>query len=324
MQYGTSNKRYAMAFALALIAAIAAPPVKAAQKAPPITFITFSVPASAGGTLAVNSINNKAEVVGYYTISSGTYGFLRSPNGTITPVSDPSNTGSFIYTGPIGINQSSIITGVFYNTAASAYSGFVDTNGTFATYIFPSLPAGSETAVAGTNRLGAFCGFIVQNVAPFPAQAFIRPPGGANTLLFSVPNAADTYCYGINDSYTAAGEYIDSAGVTHGFTRTADGTVTTIDAPGASTTPGASPCDGTVAGTRVLGINASGDVSGHFWDTSYNSHGFVLSHTGVFTQIDVPGAFQTQGGGLNDGLWVTGHYNTDSSCDEAGYIAQMP
>jgi hypothetical protein len=49
MQHGTSNKRYAMAFALVLIAAIVALPVKAAQKAQSITFITFSVPGSAGG-----------------------------------------------------------------------------------------------------------------------------------------------------------------------------------------------------------------------------------------------------------------------------------
>ncbi len=323
MPYGTSNKRYAMAFALALIASIVAPPVKAAQKASSsINFITFSVPGSAGGTLSVEAINNKAEVVGSYTVASGTFGFMRSPNGTINPVSDPANTGSFIYTAPVGINQNSVITGLFYNTAAAAYSGFVDTNGTFATYIFPNLPAGSETALGGTNGIGALCGWIFVNVGPF--QAFIHPPGGANSLLFSVPAATATFCLAINNSYTAAGYYEDSAGVLHGFTRTAGGTVTTIDAPGAATTPGTTPCSGTAAGTAVLGINAAGDVSGHFWDTSYNEHGFVLSHTGVFTQIDVPGAFQTSGGGLNDGLWVTGHYDTDSSCDEAGYIAQMP
>jgi hypothetical protein len=226
-----------------------------------------------------------------------------------------------------GRQNPSVITGVFYNPAASAYSGFVDTNGTFATYIFPSLPTGSETAVNQTNRIGALCGYIIQNVAPFSEQAFIRPPGGANSLLFSVTNAADTLCLGINDSYTMAGEYLDSAGVWHGFTRTSDGTVTTIDAPGASTTPGTQPCPtqnggNPIAGTVVQGINAAGDVSGHFWDTSYNEHGFVLSHTGVFTQIDVPGAFQTAGGQLNDGLWVAGHYN-DASCNASGYIAQF-
>lgn len=328
MQYGIPMKQITAAIAIAQIAAIAAPPVKAAQNTQSITFITFTVPGSAGGVLSVSGINNKAEVVGYYTVSSGTYGFLRSPSGTITPVADPANTGSFIFTGPIGINQNSIITGVFYNTAAAAYSGFVDTNGTFATYIFPSLPAGSETAVNQTNRIGALCGFIFPNTAPFSAQAFIRPPGGANALLFSVTNAADTYCYGINDSYTIAGEYLDSAGVWHGFTRTAEGTVTTIDAPGASTTPGTQPCPNQnggnpIAGTVVQGINALGDVSGHFWDTSYNEHGFVLSHTGVFTQIDVPGAFQTSGGELNDGLWVAGHY-VDASCNASGFIAQMP
>jgi hypothetical protein len=323
MRHGASNKRFAVAMVLALIASNVAPPAKAW-----IIFVTFSVPGSAGGELSVSGINNKGEVVGSYTISSGTYGFMRSTTGIITPVADPANTGTVIFTEPIGINQSSAITGVFYNPADSAYNGFGDTNGTFATYIFPRLPAGSESAVTQTNRVGALCGFIVENVAPFAAQAFVRPSDGSGTLLFSVPHAAATYCYGINDSYTIAGEYLDSAGVWHGFTRTAGGTVTTIDAPGASTTPGTQPCpaqDGRnpIAGTVVQGINASGDVSGHFWDTSYNEHGFVLSHTGVFTQIDVPGAFQTAGGELNDGLWVTGHY-LDSSCNASGYIAQLP
>jgi hypothetical protein len=187
---------------------------------------------------------------------------MRSTTGIITPVSDPANTGTFIYTEPIGINQSSAITGVFYNPADNAYNGFVDTNRTFATYIFPSLPAGSTTAAAETNRVGALCGYIIENVVPYTEQAFIRPPGGSGTLLFSVPNATDTLCSGINDSYTIAGEYLDSAGVWHGFTRTAGGTVTTIDAPGASTTPGSTPCSGTIAGAVVPGINASGDVSG--------------------------------------------------------------
>jgi hypothetical protein len=70
------------------------------------------------------------------------------------------------------------------------------------------------------------------------------------------------------------------------------------------------------------GINNLGDVSGHFWDTSYNEHGFVRSHTGKFTQIDYPGAYQTGGGKLNDFGEVVGHY-TDTSCNASGYIARL-
>jgi hypothetical protein len=144
-----------------------------------------------------------------------------------------------------------------------------------------------------------------------------------------VPNSVNTFCLDINDSNTTAGSYQDSAGVWHGFVRTAGGTITTIDAPGASTIPGSEPCpsqDGqggtTVAGTLVHGINSLGDISGHFFDTSYNEHGFVLSQTGKFTQIDVPGAFQTGGGKLNDSGEVVGHY-VDTSCNAFGYIARL-
>jgi hypothetical protein len=87
------------------------------------------------------------------------------------------------------------------------------------------------------------------------------------------------------------------------------------------------PCDGTNAGTALEGINNNGDLSGHFYDTSNNVHGFIwLNEGGQFTangfiQIDVPGAYQTSGGGLNDFTEIVGHYN-DSSCNYFGYAAQ--
>lgn len=327
MQCRIQTKRFAMAITLALIAAITAPvPLLAQSSATSIRFSSFTVPGSSGGNLGVNDVNNKGEIVGSYTISSGTFGFLRSPNGSIASVADPLNTSPPTYTQPVGVNNKGTITGVFFNNADNAYEGFQDTNGTYTTYVFPGLPPGSETALYHANDFGGLCGFIFQNTPPFQDQGFVSLRNGAKPVIFSVANSINTFCVDINDFDVAAGEYQDSAGVWHGFVRTAGGIITTIDAPGASTVPASVPCptqdgSGPTAGTQVLGINRSGDVSGHFWDTSNNEHGFVLSHTGTFTQIDFPGAFQTGGGGLNDFGVVVGHY-VDASCNASGYIAR--
>jgi hypothetical protein len=299
----------------------------------PLKFTSFNVPGSAGGSLSVEGVNDEGEIVAGYTIASGTFGFRRSPGGTLAPVADPLNTGSFTYTRADGVNNRGTITGLFFNTAANEFDGFEDKRGTFTTYVFPGLPAGSETALEQAKG-EALCGFVIQNTPPFnvppvQSQGFVSLRNGAKTEIFSVKNSVQTFCEDINDFNIAAGSYQDSAGVWHGFTRTTDGTITTIDAPGASTTPGSEPCpvqDGqggtTVAGTLVHGINKFGDISGHFFDTSYNEHGFVLSHTGKFTQIDFPGGFQTGGGKLNDFGEVVGHY-TNASCNAFGYIAQL-
>lgn len=98
----------------------------------------------------------------------------------------------------------------------------------------------------------------------------------------------------------------------HGFFREWNGELTDITVPGASTTPG--------YGTVLLGLNNFGWVSGHFWDSSNNEHGFVRAPWGKFYQIDVPGAQQTGGGGLNDEGVVVGHY-VDSNGNVIGYIA---
>jgi hypothetical protein len=260
----------------------------------------------------------------------GTFGFLRTPQGTLVPVADPADASTPPITEPVGINQEGIITGVFFDTQANEYdSFFLFPNGTYKTYVFPGLPTGSETALARANDVGGLCGWVFPNTAGSQFQAFVSLPfyEGAKNIIFSVTNSVSTFCYGINDFNVAAGTYQDSAGVSQGFVRTAEGAITTIDAPGAATTPGSEPCPvqagGTpIAGTTVEGINNLGDVSGHFFDTSYNEHGFMLSHTGKFTQIDVPGAFQTAGGGVNDLGKIVGHY-TDKSCNPFGYTAQI-
>jgi hypothetical protein len=77
----------------------------------------------------------------------------------------------------------------------------------------------------------------------------------------------------IDDSGTIAGPYFD--GSMHGFLRTPDGSLITIDAPGSTY-------------TYATGINAGGMVTG-IYAASYNSHAFLRGIDGAWTSFDVPG-----------------------------------
>ncbi len=75
--------------------------------------------------------------------------------------------------------------------------------------------------------------------------------------------------------------------VSHGFVRTANGTVTTFDAPGAGVGTGRTK------GTIPLSINTGGDIAGTYTDASGVYHGFVFPAGGTITPFDAPGAATT-------------------------------
>ncbi len=304
--------------ALSLVATVAS-----AQNAPQagvqFQFTTFTIPGAT--SVDVESINNSGTISGYYTdASSDTISFLRSSAGTITSYTEPADTSIPSFTQGGQVNQAGTVVGEFFNTAANTYEGYFYNPGAGKNSIYnvPGQPASTTTGVYGINNTGSFCGFVFP--PPYTiASAFVK----SNLLsIFQVNSSSTSVCYGINDSHTAVGYYIDSVGAYHGWMRLANGTTTTIDVPGASTTPAAAPCQSvSVAGTVVLGVNNSGYVSGHYWDSAYNEHGFIMTPAGKFIQVNVPGAYQTSGGGLNDSVTIVGHY-VDSSCNSSGYIAK--
>jgi hypothetical protein len=59
---------------------------------------------------------------------------------------------------------------------------------------------------------------------------------GSRFTRLDVPGASHTRPSGINKVKQVVGEYVDRAGTLHGFLRERDGSVATIDAPGASAT----------------------------------------------------------------------------------------
>ena len=83
----------------------------------------------------------------------------------------------------------------------------------------------------------------------------------------------------------------------HGFVRSAGGTITTFDAEPLPTTYGS-----TNPGTYVITINASGEVAGFYIDGVGAEHGFLRDASGTITTFEAPNA----GTGSEQGTIVTG------------------
>jgi hypothetical protein len=72
----------------------------------------------------------------------------------------------------------------------------------------------------------------------------------------------------INPAGVLAGLWFDENLVAHGFRRAADGTITTIDVPGAGT--------GEFQGTFAFSINPAGVITGWYKDANSVAHGFLF------------------------------------------------
>jgi hypothetical protein len=133
-----------------------------------------------------------------------------------------------------------------------------------------------------SNSTGAVHGFVRDASGNFtgfdPSGAGSSPPLGA--VQGTIPIAIDT-------AGDVVGSYIDSNNADHAFLRTADGTITEFDAPGASPAP--------YRGTSAMGINDGGQIVGFYTtgtpgDGTSTYHGFLRAANGTFTTIDAPGA----------------------------------
>lgn len=168
---------------------------------------------------------------------------------------------------------------------------------TAATFITFDPPGAVNGSYAQTiNAAGVIAGsFADEN---FVVHGFVRINDGTITT-FDGPSALFTEIGG-NDLFAPGattpagaitGTYFDENFVSHGFLRSSDGTLTTIDAPGA------------VIGTNAEAINPAGVITGFYFEDSFVGHGFVRGPDGTLTTFDVPGAII---GTLPSGLNVKG------------------
>jgi hypothetical protein len=171
------------------------------------------------------------------------------------------------------------------------------------------------TIDAAGNVLGIY------SDSTFTAHGFMRAADGTIST-FDAPGAGSgkagsfqfkikwgTFPVAINATGVITGESIDSNYVTHGFVRSANGTIITFDAPGAG--------DKSSDGTYPVGIDDAGNIVGIFNAKNHASgfsRGFVRAPNGTFTTFAVPGALSANGGAsVNSAGDFTGAYAAPSS-----------
>ncbi len=200
-------------------------------------------------------------------------------------------TGTDLY----GINDTGQIVGI--NTAFPYQAGFQYENGVFTTLPFPGISR-------DINNVGQ----IVGQYYTFSGNRAFLYSGGEFTLLPEFPSLSASSALGINDAGQIVGYYVDTKTPgslpDHGFLYS-NGTLTTIDFPGALWTVASS-------------INNVGQIAGTFRYPGAVGyiHGFVLSN-GVFSMVDEPGAldaypYGTIVTGINDSGDLVGSLSNPS------------
>jgi len=291
------------------------------------TITEFTVPDAGGGNKQGTfflSINTKGAIAGMYSDGSNRYhGFVRVATGTITTFDVPGAFANFDDgTTAMSINTAGDIGGL-YRDKELVYHAFVRAASGTITASIDAPGAGTAiyqgTEAIGINTAGDIAGFYIDS--SYIHHGFVRAANGGVTT-FDVPDAGTgggtfknligTAPLCINTAGDVAGTYTDATGARHGFERTADGTITTFDAPGAATGTG------TFQGTVGISINTAGTIAGTYVDASDLLHGFVRSAKGAITSFDIPGASAgmliggTASFGINTAGKVTGAYSDTS------------
>lgn len=276
-----------------------------------------AIPAPNFGTIA-QGLNNSGTVVGGFQFTDpNTHlevnaGYVRTADGTYTAVPGPANaltvlscvndTGQF---GGFEISTTSVV-------ALIGELGQPET-----TFSLPNVLPGALSFTQGCklNASGVMAGEATGSGSV--VHGFLRDTSGTVTEI-AVNGAGTgsldgTYANGINASGEIVG-YVQATGVSHAFTRMADGTIATFDPPGTG-----------AAGSQAFGINDSGEIVGKYADTNGVTHGFLLDSSGTYTVLDDPNASQmpnsqgTQAIYINNAGTIIGAYY-DAAGVEHGFV----
>ncbi len=214
--------------------------------------------------------------------------------GTYTTFDAPTScagTGAVQGTIPVSMNASGTIVG-FCIDASMAYHGFMrTTDGTITVLNDPNAgtAATQGTVALSVNASGTIVGVYFDDITSYHGFMYsdgtfteIDAPGAGNTTSRGTTATAINAAGEIAGVYTT-GTYQGSSEY-FGFVRAVNGTYTSFSATNAGT--------GYEQGTRGVGIDAGGDVTGFYQDASNLDHGFVRSGAAgnAITEFDVPGA----------------------------------
>lgn len=234
----------------------------------------IAVAGATQGTFA-QGINKNNVVVGIATLANGNTEGFALVSGKYTILKEPKASGT---TRAFGVNDSNEVVGDFLGKDGY-YHGFTLIGGKYAQY---DVALGSEsTSIFGLNNAGDFAGTS-------GSEGYVNIGGTVTEFYGSGTDA--TYPNAINNSNQVVGQYQDSSGNWHGFSRVASsGTITEIAYPGALQ-------------TACVGINDSGVITGWYENSAQQFYGF----------IDTNGSFQTvdflYANGINNAGTFVGTY----------------
>jgi hypothetical protein len=260
------------------------------------------------------SINEKGEIVGYFSNSFGgsQYAFVRAADGTITVFLPPGSPSVPIF-GATGfsINAAGATTGNFPEiTGVSVFIHHGYVRGPEGNFTIFDPPGSILTIPLSINAGGAITGYY--NEANGVIHGFVRGPNGRITS-FDPPGSTSTKAVSINAMGTIAGYYQVANMSVHGFVRRAGGTIVSVDPPEST-------------GTIVTGINNAGAITGYYTVANGRNFGFVRRAGETFESFDVPGTFVTvlpeingflvssltPASSINDKGAITGSYSDNS------------
>lgn len=311
------------------LAALAATLVAAAPATAGFKYTTIDAPVPGTLGTVVSSVNDLGVATGYFVTfnptpvpgSLGDYtAFTVNADGSgFTPFSR----AGYSQTGASGINNAGDITGVSV-TAGGAGTGYVrfGATGLYAD-IDPNLGgiASNYSEAIGINNSGDYTGFYVTDPAATIAtledyaHGFVDIGGVYTTFDIDPSFAHGTEVVGINDFGVFSGTYEDNAtNNRHGFIYDPVNGLFLI--PDVFGTPGQEV--GNVSNTGFLFYNAL--IPTPMSPIGYASFSFLANiDTGPFALIQVPGAYFTEGFGVNDDLQLTGLYVDGSGLH--GFVA---
>jgi hypothetical protein len=254
---------------------------------------TFDPPGSTG-TFPI-AMNLESAIVGYYLDTNGVFGgFLRRVDGTFATWKDPhacdtANTSTSAFcggTGAFNINIFGVVAGTYADNSGNYVGhGLIRLpDGELQSYEVPGAGHGYDQGVScpgcsvGLNIFGSTAGYYLDS--NYVQHVYLRSFFGQVTT-FDTPGAASlgANCFsdcplGLNDWGAITGVYFNARGVGHGFLRTPDGKVSSLDAPGAAHVTPQPPWYW--MGTLPVSINDDGMITGFYIDANNVSHGFVL------------------------------------------------
>jgi hypothetical protein len=247
-------------------------------------FTTFDVRGVGGYGSFPQAMNLEGAIVGYYTDSTNAFrAFLRAPDGKFTtwvgPDACTGNGSEGCYgSAAFNINVLGTIVGGYTSEQSGnfVHRGFVR-NGRGKLEAFDAPGAGTDNYLGtgcpgcaeGLNQWGTIAGIYSDENSV--NHGFVRRSDGKFTT-FDAPDAGTgthqgTGCpsdcpVNINDWGAITGEYIDANNVYHGYLRSTDGNILTVDPVGSTF-------------TLLDGINDAGVITGYYSDANGTSHGFL-------------------------------------------------